>query len=313
MIDLAIVGNGPAGCSTAVYAGNAGVEHIVIFSGPEPGGQLTKTDTVPNFLGFTDISGHELTEKFVEHASKYATIVNDIIDHIEEHEGFFLLIGRQSVYKAKFLMIATGSSPKKLEIPSIITLENRGVSYCYICDGFLYRDKIVTIVGGGNSALEGAIYLANIAKKVYVVHRREEFSAFDVIQQNVKKLIEQGKIELVLNSQVVRVESNEKGVLNSIHTQNLLHKDRQILTDGLFINIGHRPRTGFLGNLVKLSSGYVLVDKNQQSSHPRIFAAGDCCVFSDNSRKFLQAICAASEGCVAGLVIAELSRTLKTA
>ena len=307
LFDVLIIGNGPGGCSAAVYAGNAGM-NVAILSGNHPGGQLTKTHIVTNYLGFSEISGYDLANKFIEHASKHSKIINEHVVKIEALTDRIKVFTDTNVYQSKFLIVASGSSHKKIPIKSILDLENKGVSYCYICDGFFYRNRTVVVVGGGNSAFEAVIYLATLCKQVYLVHRSENFKAFKENQQQVQALVKSGKVKLVLNSEVIDAKTNAGEELSFLSIRNVENgKVTEVATDGLFIHIGSIPQTSFLNGIVQLDEhGYVIVNRNQQTSNKRIFAAGDCCVFNDSYEKFKQAGAAAFEGTQAALLISRL-------
>jgi thioredoxin reductase (NADPH) len=308
--NIIVIGSGPAAVTSIIYASMAGAnanpDDILHFAGPVPGGALTTTFQVDNYPGFLGIDGNELANKLMKHAEHFCQIKYETVINIKKENEVFIVTTDLGIYKTKFIIIASGSSPKKLL--SAEKFDNKGVSYCHICDGHFFKNKIVAVAGGGNSALEAAIYLSAICSKVYLIHRRDEFRGLEMLQTKAKTI---HNIELVLDSEITECHGDkylEKIVVHNKKT----NKNREIITNGLFINIGHVPQTSFAKNIVTLDhDGYIIVDANQKTSESHIYAAGDCCVPSNlDQKKFKQAVTAASEGCVAGLIIAELLKMI---
>lgn len=299
--NIAIIGSGPAASTAGLYLGMSGQESIIMFSGEVPGGQLTTTNIVDNYPGIQDISGIELSDKFMDHSKKYVPIVFETIISIEKKNNIFILTTQNNiVYSCKYLIIASGSCPKKLDIAK--AFENKGVSYCHICDGFLFKGENVIVVGGGNSAFEAEIYLSNICKKVYLIHRNDKFKAFKELQQ---KAFNTSNIEILINSEITDIKSNDEKIEYIQVTNNDVGAVLNV--SGIFIAIGHNPNTYFIKDIVKKnSSGYILVNRLNQCLDERIFAVGDCCVYEDGGKKFLQAVVAAAEGCNAALHLIDL-------
>jgi thioredoxin reductase (NADPH) len=290
--DIAIIGAGPAGLSAAIYAARGGLKTIVFEKGIV-GGQITVTQEVENYPGFYEtLSGFELTEAMKKHADKFGTEICE-----EEVTGLGLqglckvLETSKKIYHAKTLIIATGAHPRKLNVPGEDKFYGKGVSYCATCDGYFYRDKVVAVVGGGDSAVEEAIFLSRFAQKVYIIHRRNELRAVEIIQQ---RAFENPKIELILNSEVQEISGDqfvEKLVLYDKQT----HKHRNLKTDGLFIYVGILPNNELIESRVELDEqGFALVDDSMHTNIPGIYAAGDIV-----SKKLRQVITAAADGAIA--------------
>ena len=294
-----IIGSGPAGYTAAIYAARAMLEPVMI-QGLQPGGQLTITTDVENYPGFADvIQGPWLMDQMKAQAEHVGTrIVNDIITHVDFDRRPFVLTGDSGdIYTADSLIIATGAQAKWLGIPSEQKFQGFGVSACATCDGFFYRGKQVLVVGGGNTAVEEALFLTNFAEKVIVVHRRDEFRAERILQE---RLFKNPKIEVRWNTEVVEVGGAP--MPPSVNTVTL----RDVSTgrtyeqpiDGIFIAIGHAPSTAiFAGKLDMKPGGYLQVKPGTTETNvPGVFAAGD--VTDDVYR---QAITAAGMGCMAAL------------
>jgi thioredoxin-disulfide reductase len=297
-VKVLIIGTGPAGQSAAIYANGAladntdkSIKKIITLAGPQPGGLLTTTTVVENYPGFHSITGEELTNKFMEHASHHTEIKYEIVTKITNDKKVYT---NENTYQAEAIIIASGSSPKKLG--NEFNFLNRGVSYCAICDGFLYKGMDVAVVGGGNSALEEAIYLANICTKVYLIHRRNEFRAFVYLQERLKNY---SNIELVLNEEIEEFIGNDQDGLTELKLKN-----KTIKVKGCFIAIGYKPNSDFVKDILELNDGYVVVNKDYSTSVKGIYACGDV-IIHDLISRYKQAVVSAAEGCVAGLKAVE--------
>ncbi|HZJ94747.1 MAG TPA: thioredoxin-disulfide reductase [Thiopseudomonas sp.] len=296
-----ILGSGPAGYTAAVYAARANLKPLLI-TGMQAGGQLTTTTDVDNWPGDPEgLTGPALMERMQAHAERFETeIVFDHIHTAQLQSKPFTLVGDSGTYTCDALIVATGASARYLGLPSEEAFMGKGVSACATCDGFFYRDREVVVVGGGSTAVEEALYLANIAKKVTLVHRRDTFRAEKILQDKLFAQVEEGKIELALDAQLEEVLGNEMGV-TGVRLANNDGSTRELAVDGVFIAIGHTPNTGLFEGQLELKDGYVVVKGGSQgnataTSVPGVFAAGDV---ADNV--YRQAITSAGAGCMAAL------------
>ena len=293
---LLILGSGPAGCTAAIYAARAGVQTTLIH-GMQPGGQLTITTDVENYPGFADpIQGPWLMEQFHKQAENCGTqTIQDYIKEAKLTEKPFTLVGEKDTYTCDALIIATGASAKWLGIESEEKFNGKGVSACATCDGAFFRNQDVAVVGGGNSAMEEALYLANICNKVTMIHRRDEFRGEVVLRERVKN---HPKIDVLWDNTTDEILGNMMGV-NAIRTKNVKTGElTETPVHGVFIAIGHKPNTDlFKGQLNMDETGYLDVDAGTVNTNiPGVFAAGD--VADDTYR---QAVTAAGLGCMAAL------------
>ncbi len=299
---LLILGSGPAGYTAAVYAARAALNPVLI-TGLELGGQMTTTTEVDNWPGDAQgVMGPELMERMKVHAERFGTeLVSDHIHTAELSQRPFRLIGDQGSYTCDALVIATGASAKYLGIPSETAFRGKGVSACATCDGFFYRNKPVAVIGGGNTAVEEALYLSNIASHVTVVHRRDRFRAERIMIQYLEDKAAQGKVTIEWNSVLDEVLGDEHGV-TGMRLKNL---STDATTDsalhGIFIAIGHQPNTGLFEGQLQMSGGYLQVKSGTQgfateTSVPGVFAAGDCA-----DQIYRQAVTSAGSGCMAAL------------
>ncbi len=298
---LLILGSGPAGYTAAVYAARANLKPVII-TGIQMGGQLTTTTEVDNWPGGAEgLQGPELMDKMREHAERFNTEV--IFDHIEEvdlSQRPFTLKGNET-YTCDALVISTGASARYLGLDSEEAFKGKGVSACATCDGFFYRKQHVAVVGGGNTAVEEALYLSNIAETVTLVHRRQEFRAEKILQDKLMDKVNNGNIRLVLDSVVDEVLGDDSGVtglrvkqVNTLETQDLD-------VTGVFIAIGHTPNTGIFAGQLEMKDGYIKVNSGlegnaTQTSIEGVFAAGDVM-----DHVYRQAITSAGTGCMAAL------------
>ena len=296
-----ILGSGPAGYSAAVYTARANLKPLLI-TGMQAGGQLTTTTDVDNWPGGPEgLTGPDLMAQMQAHAERFDTeIVFDHIHTAKLQERPFTLIGDSGTYTCDALIIATGASARYLGLPSEEEFMGRGVSACATCDGFFYRDKEVVVVGGGNTAVEEAMYLSNIASKVILVHRRDTFRAEKILQDKLQARVAEGKIELALNAQLDEVLGDAMGV-TGVRLRNNDGSTRELQVEGVFIAIGHDPNTGLFKDQLELKDGYLVVNGGREgnataTSIEGVFAAGD--VADDVYR---QAITSAGAGCMAAL------------
>lgn len=296
-----ILGSGPAGYSAAVYAARANLKPLLI-TGMQAGGQLTTTTEVDNWPGDPEgLTGPALMQRMQEHAERFETEI--IFDHIHTAQlqsKPFTLIGDSGTYTCDALIIATGASARYLGLPSEEAFMGKGVSACATCDGFFYRNREVAVVGGGNTAVEEALYLSNIASKVTLIHRRETFRSEKILQDKLQARVAEGKIELALNAQVDEVLGNEMGV-TGVRLLNNDGSTRELTVDGLFVAIGHTPNTSLFEGQLELKGGYMVVNGGRDgnataTSIEGVFAAGDV---ADNI--YRQAITSAGAGCMAAL------------
>lgn len=308
---LIILGSGPAGYTAAIYAARAN-NHPVVITGLQPGGQLTTTTEVDNWPGdVMGVQGPELMERMKAHAERFeTTIINDTITNVDFSKRPFTLMG-DNTYTCDALIIATGASAKYLGLPSEQAFMGKGVSACATCDGFFYRNKPVAVVGGGNTAIEEALYLANIASTVYLIHRRDRFRAEAIMIDELMAKVAEGKITLVLDNVLDEVLGDQMGVTGA-RVKSVNDNSTQVLSvDGIFIAIGHQPNTDLFTNQLDMAHGYLTIQSGQgqnatQTNIQGIFAAGDV-----TDQTYRQAITSAGAGCMAALDADVYLRQLK--
>jgi thioredoxin reductase (NADPH) len=294
---IVIIGSGPAGYTAAIYAARANLKPL-IFTGHQPGGQLTITTDVENYPGFpTGILGPEMMELFRAQAERFGTqIVDDAVTRVQLRERPFLIEAGKRQLHAEAVIIATGASAKWLDIPSEKTLSGHGVSACATCDGFFFRNKEIGVVGGGDTAMEEALFLTKLAAKVTVIHRREELRASKVMQQ---RAFANPKIGWEWNQEVVEVLGDKKTGVTGVKTKNTqTGEDKTLAMNGLFVAIGHQPNTElFKGQLEMDAVGYIKVQPGTtRTSVPGVFASGDAA-----DPVYRQAVTAAGTGCMAAI------------
>jgi len=292
-----IIGSGPAGYTAAIYAARANLAPLMI-AGLQSGGQLVLTTLVENYPGFVDgVLGPELMETMRKQAERFGTdMVTEDATAVDFSRRPFVVRAGEAVYEAETVVVATGASAKLLGLPGERELMGRGVSTCATCDGFFFKDQDIMVVGGGDSALEEALYLARLGRKVEVVHRRDVMRASKIMQERAFK---NPKITFVWNSVVDRVADPTQGKLTAVGLRNVKTGETvEHSVDGLFVAIGHEPNTAlFRGQLELLDNGYVkVVPGTTQTSVPGVFAAGDVADFT-----WRQAVTAAGTGCMAAL------------
>ncbi len=300
-IPLLILGSGPAGYTSAIYAARANLKPVLI-TGLAQGGQLMTTTEVDNWpADVNGVMGPELMARFEQHASRFETeMVFDHIHTVKLGQRPFELEGDAGKYTCDALIIATGASAMYLGLPSEEKFSGRGVSACATCDGFFYRNQEVAVVGGGNTAVEEALYLANIASKVTLIHRRDKFRAEKIMVDKLYKRVEEGKIALELNSTLDEVLGDATGVTGvRIKAADGSTKDKEL--KGVFIAIGHKPNTDMFAGQVDMENGYIVTRMGNNgfataTSVPGVFAAGDV-----QDHNYRQAITSAGTGCMAAL------------
>lgn len=300
---LLILGSGPAGYTAAVYAARANLNPVVI-TGLEQGGQLMTTTDVDNWPGDdAGVQGPELMERMRKHAQRFGTeVITDHINSVELTSGPpFKLSGESATYTADALIIATGASAMYLGLPSEELYRGRGVSGCATCDGFFYRNQPVAVIGGGNTAVEEALYLANIASHVTVVHRRDKFKSEKILADKLQARAATGKVTILWNHILDEVLGDQKGVTGMRVKNTQTNATQDIALQGVFIAIGHRPNTALFEGQLALGGGYIKVQGGLSgnataTSIPGVFAAGDVA-----DHVYRQAITSAGSGCMAAL------------
>ncbi len=301
-IRLLILGSGPAGYSAAVYAARANLNPVII-AGMQLGGQLTTTTEVDNWPGDPhDLTGPALMERMQAHAERFGTeIVYDHINSVDFSQRPFRLVGDSDEYTCDALIIATGATAQYLGLESEQAFMGRGVSACATCDGFFYKKQPVMVVGGGNTAVEEALYLSNIASHVTLVHRRDSLRSEKILQDHLFAKQAEGKISIIWNHQVDQVLGDQRGV-NAVRIQHMTDGSSQdVAVQGLFVAIGHKPNTGIFDGQLAMQDGYLTVHSGTQGNATQtsiegIFAAGDVA-----DHVYRQAITSAGSGCMAAL------------
>ena len=297
---LIILGSGPAGYTAAVYAARANLNPLLI-TGLEVGGQLTTTTEVENWPGdFEDLQGPDLMVRMQKHAEKYdVDIRTDYVKSVDLSNQPLVLHGEKDTYETKSLIIATGASAKYLGLDSEKAFLGKGVSACATCDGFFYKDQEVAVIGGGNTALEEALYLSNICSKVHLIHRRDEFRGEKILQDRVFKKVEEGKISLILDSTLKEVIGGD--AVSGIVILNNDGSESNLSVEGVFIAIGHTPNTDIFKDKLAMKDGYIVTKTgfdigSTATSVSGVFAAGDVADYN-----YRQAVTSAGFGCMAAL------------
>ncbi|MRD46189.1 thioredoxin-disulfide reductase [Caenimonas koreensis DSM 17982] len=297
-----ILGSGPAGYTAAVYAARANLNPVLV-TGIAQGGQLMTTTEVDNWpADVNGVQGPELMQRFLEHAERFKTeIVFDHINSVDFSKRPFALKGDSGEYTTDALIIATGASAKYLGLPSEQAFMGKGVSGCATCDGFFYRGQVTCVIGGGNTAVEEALYLSNIASKVYLVHRRDKFKAEPILVDKVMEKVAAGKIELKLFKTLDEVLGDASGVTGVRLKDTGSGETEDVMLHGCFIAIGHQPNTEIFKGQLEMKDGYIVTKSGLQgfatmTSVPGVFAAGDV-----QDHIYRQAITSAGTGCMAAL------------
>lgn len=294
MYDIIIIGSGPAGLSAAIYAQRACLDTIVIEKNGISGGQVLNTWEVDNYPGFPGVTGFELSRQFREHANKLgARVVQDEVVQVELSGNVKKVVCEEETYEARCVILASGAHHRTLEVPGEEELRGAGVSYCATCDGAFFRGRTVAVVGGGDAALEDAIFLARMCEKVYIVHRRDKPRGAKRLQERLQAL---ENIEFVWNSETVAIEGNAQVEALRLR-QTKTGEEKRLDVDGVFIAVGIAPESElYAGQLELDEQGYIRADESGQTSVPGVFAAGDV-----RTKALRQILTAASDGanCVA--------------
>jgi len=292
--DVVIVGGGPAGITAAIYTARRLLKTLVITK--EPGGQIVKTSDIENYPGFDLISGPELAKKFISQAKKFgAEIVFDEVLRLDEKNSDFIISGRKKNYRSKSLILAFGKVPRKLNIPGEEEFKGKGISYCSTCDAPFFKNKIVVVNGGGNSAFEATLLLSRTAQKVYLIHRRDEFTAEEIMINKIKKV---KNVEIITSATIDKIEGDQ--VVRSI-TVSHKGKKRKIEIAGFFIEIGYMVEDGLIKKFVEMDEkNQIKVNKDHSTSREGVFAAGDL-----TNSYYKQIVISAGEGAIAALSAAK--------
>ncbi len=307
--DVIIVGAGPAGMTAAVYTSRADLSTLMIERGV-PGGQMANTEEVENYPGYDSILGPELANKMFEHARKFgAEYAFGDISKIIDGEEYKTVVAGNKEYKARAVIIATGAEYKKLGIPGEQELTGRGVSYCAVCDGAFFRDKELVVIGGGDSAVEEAVYLTRFASKVTIVHRRDQLRAQKILQQ---RAFENEKIDFIWKHVPVRIVEKDGKVGSIILAHRETGEEMEYKTDGVFVYIGMVPLSQPVAELgITNEDGYIVTNENMETKIPGIFAAGDI-----RAKSLRQIVTATGDGSIAAQsaqhYVEELKERLKT-
>lgn len=298
LYDLVIVGGGPGGLTAGIYAMRAALNTVLVEKGAA-GGQVNNSDMVENWPGTERISGAELAGKLEEHAKSYGLeFLNREVSAIEPGIDYHTVrLDNSETLKTHSIILATGGSPRKLGVPGENENYGKGVSYCAVCDGFFFKGKTVAVVGGGDSALEEALYLSKVARKVYVIHRRDEFRAGMILQQRVRA---EKRIELIMDTVVTAINADSSGVASVSLKNNKTDTENELLTDGVFIFIGFVPNNQLVPAGTKMNAdGYVVTNEKCETCDPGIYVVGDL-----REKYAKQIVTAAADGCVAALAAA---------
>lgn len=286
MYDVAIIGGGPAGITAGIYAARAGLR-TAVFEGRFFGGQITNSHKVDNYPGLPGISGADFAAKLLSQLKEFdIDIKNKKVISCDLTGKVKKICTKKEEIEAKSVIIATGAAPRKLGVDNEDKFTGNGVSYCATCDGAFYKDKTIAVVGGGNTALDDAIYLSNFAEKVYLIHRRDEFRAAEVTVNKVKS---NSKIELCLNNEVVGINGEDK--VESL----ILKTNEQLKVDGLFVAVGNLPQTELFRDQIELNEGgFIITDSNLKTNLKLVYGAGDVI-----DKKLRQVVTAQSDGAIA--------------
>ena len=289
MRDVIIIGSGPAGMGAAIYGKRAGLDTLVLEGTGMSGGQVTQTYEVDNYLGLPGVNGFDMAMTFQSHTEKLgADFEMGMVSRIEKKEGFFVVVTEEKNYETKTVILATGASHNKLMVPGEEELAGMGVSYCATCDGAFFKGKTTMVVGGGDVAIEDAIFLARGCEKVYLVHRRDELRGAKILQDNLMSL---PNVEVIWDSVVQEIQGEEQ-----VEQVKILNRktgeEKEIKVDGIFIAVGIHPNTESFVDLVETNAGgYIVAGENCETSQPGIFVAGDT-----RTKELRQIITAVADG-----------------
>lgn len=305
LYDLIILGGGPAGLTAGIYAMRAALKTVLIERGI-PGGQVAITKEVENYPGFIEIGGFDLCDKFLRHVKHYGLemIEKEAVATEPGIEYHSVRLADGTLLKAHAIVLAAGGTARKLNIPGEDEYFGQGVSYCATCDGFFFRDKTVAVVGGGDTALEDALYLSKITRKVYLIHRRDAFRGSRILQQRV---FAEPRIEIIYNAVVTAINGGDDGVRDITLKDTQTGAQRNIETEGVFIFVGFAPNNQIVPAGIKTNrTGYVITDEKCETDIPGIFAVGDL-----RQKYANQIVLAAADGCTAALAAAHYVETRK--
>ena len=298
--DLIIIGGGPGGLTAGIYAKRATLKALLIEKGAY-GGQMTMTYMVENYPGFESINGFDLSQKFLNHAKKFdlETIQQEVASvKALNNKGYKVTLTNGESYESHAVILASGGRSRNLGIPGESELYGRGVSYCATCDGFFYRNKTVVVVGGGDTAVEEALYLSKLAQKVYLLHRRDELRASHILQ---KRIISEPKVEILWNTIPIEIKDNGQSVNGIVLKDTKTSETRSLEIDGVFIFIGYIPNNAIVPDEVeRTSDGYIITDESCKTRLDGLYAIGD---LRNNYAK--QIVIAAADGCIAALDAAQ--------
>jgi thioredoxin-disulfide reductase len=292
MYDVIIVGAGPAGLTAAIYASRRGLNTLILAK--NLGGEAINIARIENYPGYKQIEGVSLIQKMEEQVRSFGVeIVYEEVVKIIPKKEWFIVKTMEKDYETKTIILAFGKTPRSLNVPGETEFTGKGISYCATCDAPFFKGKTVAVIGGGNSALDSAVLLSGLAKKVYLIHRRDEFRGFESFVDELKK---KNNVEFVLNSTVVEFKGDK--ILKSVTIEDVnTKKKKDLIIDGGFIEIGSEVKTDFIKNLVELDKyNQIVINKNSETSYPGIFAAGDV-----TDTPFKQIVVAAGTGAKAGL------------
>ncbi len=303
--NLIIIGAGPAGLSASIYASRYGIKHKIV--GALLGGQISETHKIDNYPGMEDMSGFEFSQKWGNHAKKYGVeILPELVEKINKENNIFsITLANNNILQARTILLATGTKKRKLNIIGEKEFIGKGVSYCATCDGFFYKNKIVGVIGGSDSAATATLYLADLAQKVYLIYRKKELRAEPFWVNLIKK---NSKIEVLYETNVVEILGEQK--LEKIKLDKEYKNSKELDLDGLFIEAGSDPATEYFSELgIEMDEGgYIKIQKNGATNVLGVFAAGD---ITDGSDKFRQVITAASEGAISARAVYNFLKTNK--
>ncbi len=304
MFDFIIVGGGACGLTAGLYAARGGIKPLLLEKNA-PGGQLLLTDNIENYPGIEHINGFELGQKMMQHAQKFGMETKyEGVEEINLHDEYVLLKTKKNEYKAKYVLFSLGSNPRKLGIPGEDEYRGKGVSYCATCDGAFFRGKECVVLGGGNSALDEGIALAEHASKVTIIHRRDEFTAEQYLQDLANK---NEKINFLMNHEVKEIRGGEDGKVKGVLLFDKTNeKEYEFPTEGVFVFVGYTPNSQLLEEKVEMEHGEIVTDSRMKSSHPRVYAGGD--IRKDSVK---QVIAACGDGAIAAVSILHKLRSEK--